>query len=113
MIIWDPKSFEMICRKMPAQVFRPENTFSAMMWDSHNTRLVLANTQIHVWPYRCVESISLLLIYHPSLVPLNTAKPSLPSLEDAIGSNQHASISTCHHVCAALFHLALHESELQ
>lgn len=90
----------MICRSRFSEMFRPENTFSAMMWDEHNrwvnqangrhtfsifqtlmihkrilcirhhsfvdpcrdsnvhsrSRLVLANTHLHVLPYRSETS---------------------------------------------------------
>ena len=64
-IVWDHKTYERLCGILDTtHMYRPEDTFSCMVWDDQTRRLILCHSRLQAWPYRGDASEGLGLVLH-------------------------------------------------
>lgn len=52
-IVWDPKSYERLSSVMDVEhLYRPENTFTCMLWDEERKKMLVTHSRLQAWPTR-------------------------------------------------------------
>ena len=61
--IWDVKTYKCLISLTDMNVYRPENTFMTIVFDTRFKNIVLATRKINIWPVRIYIYIYIIYIY--------------------------------------------------